>query len=269
MKPYECCTPCLCFLAMLLCCSSGAQTTAKQPVSAPAAATLPTTQNASSQNGTSPNQTARTQTPQTLPSKAPGRVRTQLDGFELSPKSGKGANQVGGASRGFGGAKLYAPNSGKAFSTNPVFFWSVGEPGVKTVFHLFDSDGQPLYEASTSETHFTYPGNAPPLKPGTSYRWSVTSENDILGSEPQPVMFTIVSGAEREAIQAALKSALDGSSVAQVFMDHRIWYDAVAGYTSVLERIPDNVEARSARASLYEQLPATSALATADWSKVH
>jgi hypothetical protein len=38
---------------------------------------------------------------QTAPAK-PTRVRAKLDGFDLSPQSGKSANQIGGASRDLG-----------------------------------------------------------------------------------------------------------------------------------------------------------------------
>ena len=94
-------------------------------------------------------------------------------------------------------------------------------------------------------------------------------ENDVLGGAPTPVAFTIVNGADREAILADLKTANDASSIAAVFVKHRVWYDSVQAYTDLISRVPDNSDARAARGQLYDQLPVTKSLADADWRMVH
>ena len=199
----------------------------------------------------------------------PARVRTQLDGFELSAKAGKSANQIAGASRDLGTPKLFAPNSGKAYTPNPEFHWAAAEPGAKVTFRLTTTEGQVVYETATTADHLRYPGDAPGLTPGGTYRWTIVPENDVLGGAPAPVAFTIVSGADREAILADLKSANDASSIAAVFVKHRIWYDSVQAYTDLISRVPDNSEAHAARGQLYDQLPVTKSLADADWRMVH
>ena len=201
--------------------------------------------------------------------KPPARVRTQLDGFELSPKSGRSANQVGGASRDIGSPKLFAPNLGKTFSTNPEFHWAAAEVGSKVTFRLMYADGQVLYENTTTDDHLRYPGDAPALTPGSTYRWTIVPENDILGGTPQPVSFTVVSGAERESILNDLKAAGNASATAEVFVKHRDWYDAIQDYSDLLERMPNDAKARAARAELYDQLDVTKSLADADWRMVH
>lgn len=205
---------------------------------------------------------------QPAPPKAPTRVRTRLDGFELSPQSGKSANQVGGASRDLGTPRLYAPNSGKAFLTHPNFNWGTADPGEKVTFRLTSLNGQTVYETTTTSNHLVYPADAPALEPGTTYRWTIIPENDMLGGAPQPVSITIVSGTERDAILSEVRTDPDPAA-ANVFLQHRIWYDAVAGYTNRLYRNPNDQDARTARATLYDQLPATQDLAAADWSMVH
>lgn len=56
---------------------------------------------------------------------------------------------------------------------------------------------------------------------------------------------------------------------AQVSVDHRIWNDAIERYSTILARKPDDAKARTMRAELYDQLPATKTLADSDWSMVH
>ncbi len=199
----------------------------------------------------------------------PQRVRTQLEGFDLSPKAGKSANQIGGASRDLGTPKLYAPNMGKAYTTNPEFHWAAEETGAKVTFRLQTASGQTVYETATTADHLRYPGDAPALTPGMSYKWTILPENDMLGGPPAPVGFTIVGGADREAVLNDLKQVSDANATAAVFVKHRIWYDAIQGYTDLIARTPNDTTARAARGELYDQLPATKNLADADWRMVH
>ncbi len=201
--------------------------------------------------------------------KPPARVRARLDGFELSPQAGKSANQVGGASRDLGSPRLFVPNSGKAFSLTPAFYWGTSDVGGKVTFRLTSMDGQTLYETSTTTSHLTYPADAPTLEPGKSYRWTVLPENDVLGGAPRPATVMIVSGPEREAIQKELAAASQPDARSMVFVNHRIWYDAVDSYTLTLDQMPDDQAARSGRATLYDQMPVTKELAEADWRMVH
>jgi len=202
-------------------------------------------------------------------SKPPARVRTKMDGFELSPKSGKSPNQAGGASRELGPPKLFAPMLGKAYSTTPEFHWAAAASGEKVTFRLGTPEGQAIYEIATTADHLAYPSDAPALTPGSSYRWTVAPENDLLGGAPVPVTFSIVNGEEREEIAKETSSAKDASAAASVYVKHRVWYDAVQAYSNLIERMPGDEKARAARAELYDQLPVTYSLADADWRMVH
>jgi hypothetical protein len=195
----------------------------------------------------------------------PVRVRAKLDGFDLSAKAGKSANQVGGASRDLGSPKLYAPNLGKAYSLRPVFSWSTAEGAEKVTFRLMAPNGEVQYEASLTANTLAYPPDAPALVPGSTYRWTVIPENDMLGGAPSPVAFTIVGGTERAAIDGELKSA---ASPQAVFVNHRVWYDAIAAYTAALQQTPDDPAALQGRATLYDQLEVTQPLADSDWQRV-
>ena len=198
------------------------------------------------------------------PAKPPVRVRAKLDGFDLSAKSGMSPNQVGGASRDIGSPKLFAPLSGKSFTTTPLFQWGAAEPDAKVTFRLSTLDGQTVYQTSTTASQLTYPPHAPALTPGSSYRWTVVPENDLLGGPPAPVTFLIVNGAERDQLVNELKGA-DARTKVDVFVKHRLWYDSIQGYSDLIDRMPSDKAARAGRAQVYDQLPVTATLADADW----
>jgi hypothetical protein len=202
------------------------------------------------------------------PANKPTRVRTSLEGFDTS-QSGKSANQIGGASRDLGTPKLLAPNAGKSFTANPVFHWSMPEADAKITFKLSSGDGQTIYETSLQTDHLKYPADAPVLAPGSRYQWTILPENDILGGPPAPVSFVILSGAERDPMLDELKAANDASATAEIYVKHRVWYDAIQAYSDQLDRMPNDESARAARANLYDQLPVTKQLADADWKMVH
>ena len=199
----------------------------------------------------------------------PTRVRTKLDGFDIEPKSGKAQNQIGGASRGIGGLTLYAPKLGKAYTLTPTFAWSADDESTEYTFRLSVlSTGQsPIYENKVTGGHFTYPADAPALEPGSTYVWQVTPTNDMLGGTASASIL-IVGGADRAAIEAALhgKPGMTPAD-AKVYVDKRLWYDAVATYSNLIQADPANADYLKGRAALYDQLPQTLALADNDMTK--
>ena len=198
----------------------------------------------------------------------PTRVRTKLEGFDIEPKSGKAPNQIGGASRGLGLA-LYAPKLGKAYSLTPTFTWNAEDDATEYTFRLSElSAGQgPIFEAKVNGGRFTYPADAPALVPGSTYIWQVTPANDILGGAASASIL-IVGGAERAAIEAAShgKPGMTAAD-AKVYVDKRLWYDALAAYTSLINAEPNKAEYYKGRAELYDQLQQTQTLADLDMSK--
>jgi len=195
----------------------------------------------------------------------PVRVRAKMEGFDLSSQAGKAPNQIGGASRDLGGSPtLYAPQLGKAYSKQPTFYWSAGDDSQKVLFRLMSDKGATIFESTMTENHFTYPADAPALAPGSTYRWTVKPENDMTGGGPVPADFVIVGGTERAALDAALAGATGPDAKAKLFVDHRVWYDALSTYTDAIQAHPDRRDLVRDRAALYDQLPATQALADRD-----
>jgi len=217
-----------------------------------------------------PNTHAQTNAPAPV---KPARVRAKLDGFDISSKSGKSPNQIGGASRGVCGViTLLAPATGKAYTLTPTFFWGPDDPQSEYVFRLTASENPP-YETKVRGGHFTYPAGAPALQPGATYTWSLKCAADEL-MKPASASFLVLGGSDREAVAAALvraQTATDpGAAQAQVFTDMRVWFDALAAYSSLIDRYPSRTEFYKARGELYDQLPQTKetdALADADAAK--
>jgi hypothetical protein len=220
------------------------------------------------------------------PPPKPVRVRNNLDGFDLTGESANKnqaaatspnsaprrvvrPNQVGAVSRGIAGATLYAPSMGKSYSLTPTFFWSTDAPEDEFTFRIVEPGAGPdvLYEAKVTGGRFTYPATAPALQPASTYVWTVQPTGDMLGG-PASASVVIVSGKERDAISAALARAQaehdPAAAAAKVYSDMRVWFDAVASYSSLIERYPNRADFYQARADIYDQLTATAALAEAD-----
>ena len=217
------------------------------------------------------------QKPAATPAKAPApatkpvRVRAKLDGFDLAPTSGKAPNQIGGASRGIGTLALYAPRVGKSYTSTPTIFWSTDDPQAEFIFTLSPSTPgtQWSYKANVTGNHFTYPADAPPLKPGETYTFTVQPAIDMMGG-PVTASITILSAPERAAVESALAASTGPNSAqqqAQIYVDHRLWYDALATYNTLIAANPTQTDLYLARATLYDQLPQTQRLADEDVAK--
>ena len=214
-------------------------------------------------------------TGKTAPDKAqPKRVVADLSGFELDPKKSKSQNgmQIGAGSRGASlPPALYAPSLGKAYDLRPVFSWGTSPGAQKFTFRLYDSDDDEIYEQAVEGNlrAFAYPQDAPPLKAGATYSWTVQAIASQLVEPPEPVRIMLVSGAERKSIEQALESCKgdalsDRLKRAQVLVDHRLWYDAIAEYSQLISKNRDNPDLYQQRAQIYAQLPETQALANQD-----
>jgi hypothetical protein len=213
------------------------------------------------------------------PQPPPPRVRVKLDGFDLAPQATHGsltstkhagANQIGGASRGIGAVKLFAPDKGLAYSLHPTFQWS-GTPDTKYKLQMENLADHTSFEATVEGTSFTYPETAPALKPGSTYSWSVQPEVEMMGGTSDSALIVIAGGAERDAIASALAAITQTGEAgdrarAQVYFDKRVWYDAAQAYSILIAAHPDDAELHRMRGSLYDQVPATEKLADQDFA---
>ena len=207
-------------------------------------------------------------------------MRVKLDGFDLAPqathgaspqRSTRGANQIGGASRGIGAVKLFAPEKGLAYSLHPTLQWSGTPNGEVQAADWRTLADHTSFETTVEGTSFTYPETAPALKPGSTYSWSVQPEIDMMGGTSDSALIVIAGGAERDAIADALAAITQTGEPgdrarAQVYFDKRVWYDAAQAYSILIAAHPDDAELRRMRGTLYDQVPATEKLADQDFA---
>lgn len=193
-----------------------------------------------------------------------------VGGFDLAPASAS-ANQIGGASRGLSNSspvKLYAPHKGRVYTLRPSFWWQ-GDPHATYKFHLRDLEGGTSWNRQVTGTSMAYPADAPALKPGKTYQWRVESNSSLFGPPPPSAILVVLPEAERRQIKAD-ESKVQGDSEqagmerAQVLYNHRLWYDTLMAYNSLIAQYPKDAKLYKLRDSFYEQLPATRKLAAAD-----
>jgi hypothetical protein len=177
---------------------------------------------------------------------------------------------MGAGSRGGGaGAELYAPSLGVTFSTQPVFYWQPKGTGT-TSFRLYDDGDNELYETDvTGKTSLIYPADAPELKPGTTYRWSVETKGVGALDPPSPTRFKVVAGGDRQKIQEELagirgNGKSDRVKRAEIFADNGLWYDAVAAYTQLIADYPNDADLYQERAEIYNAVSRTKELGAED-----
>jgi hypothetical protein len=200
------------------------------------------------------------------------RVRADTKSFDLEPAPSQGGPTMGAGSRGGGGAtaELYAPGLGLTFSTQPVFYWQAQKGAGATTFRLNDDGDNELYETDvTGKSSLIYPDNAPELKPGATYSWSVDAKGVGVTEPPPPTRFKVVSGADRQKVQEELANVRgngkdDRVKRAQIFASNGLWYDAIAAYSQLIADYPKDAQLYQARAEIYDAVPRTKELGAED-----
>lgn len=197
--------------------------------------------------------------------------------FELEdPSKLKSEPMQIGATRGGPGAKPIpqAPRLGKVYGLQPQFRWIYEGLARALLLILYREDLTELYRMGVATNPFTYPAEAPALKPGSKYFWSV----EILGSGPNPsppelVGFVVAAAEERAQIEKALtnlnaRNAYEQARArARLFAEHGVWYDALAAYSELIAQYPTRPELFEQRGRIYAQLKVTEPLAEEDLTR--
>ena len=133
-------------------------------------------------------------------------------------------------------------------------------------FRLLASDHESvIYEAEVVGTSWKYPSDAPPLKQGSSYYWTVQPSVKMLGDAADAAELVIEGGEPRSKLADALSSSPEWSQQrAELFVENRVWYDAIEVYTHLIAANPSDSQLLLARAELYDQIPQTSQAAEND-----
>ncbi len=230
-----------------------------------------------SHNTTQPNQTIPSEPSNTPPenkskNEQPQKIKlkreyTDLTGFDLAPKNDTHTNQIGGGTRSFGGeTTLNAPNKARLFDTHPTVSWTNTAKVPRFIVTFMDSSGATIYQKEVSSKTFRYPDDGPALQPDNTYLWTVRPSSSLMGPRSEPAEIVVVGEPERSEIRDQLiKCGQDELSQADVFVKHRIWYDAVEKLSHLIEQSP-NRDLYERRAEIYEQVSNTIALAADDRS---
>ncbi|MGE0454973.1 MAG: DUF928 domain-containing protein [Vicinamibacteria bacterium] len=201
------------------------------------------------------------------------RVVSALPGFDLleAQRARTQAMLVGGTRPPAVPVPL-APRLGRAFDARPSFAWEppAGGSGDAFVVVVLDDALEELARIPVRALRVAYPKDAAPLEPGRTYMWTVESP----GAVPcAPSAFSIIGGDERARIQAKLDAAAQAAeddrenARARVFVEHRVWYDAVETLTRAIETLGPSRARLEARATVYAQLEATRALSERDFER--
>jgi hypothetical protein len=197
-----------------------------------------------------------------------------LSGFDISdPKSEKKVTTMLGGSRtaAIPSAILLAPHRAKFLGQSATFDWSFRGHNEGYVFIITDEDETQLVHQQLKETHYHLDSPATKFQPGQTYYWRVQVLPNPLASEP--LEFEVVSAEESQTITKAVaaipttdpyQSAL---AKAQIFTDHRLWFDALGAYDDLIAKFPDHSELYDQRGAIYAQIPNTKPLSEADFAR--
>lgn len=201
------------------------------------------------------------------------RVVTKLEGFELAKTAViDKQTTVAAASRGSKTPLPVAPRLAKAYSPEPVLVWDF-DGAAETAFtiRLYNEDEEPVAETTVTGRSYRYGSIGPSLRPGRTYHWTV----EVAGmpqSRSEMAGLSMVDAEGRTAMAARLAAvpADDKTGAlarARVFVEARLWYDALAAYDAAIAASPDSAEAHEGRGELLAQLPGFQELADAAFEK--
>ena len=202
------------------------------------------------------------------------KLDADLSGFDTSDaKPDKKVSTMLGGSRATAvpSATLLAPKHAKFYGASALFSWTFAGHNEGYVFLLTDEDETQLLRSPTKDAHFLFDPGKVKLNPGDTYYWRVQVLPNTLASDP--LEFTVVTAEERAAIDKAIAAIPSGDpyeaalSRARVFVDHRLWFDALGAYDELITKYPNRAELYEDRGTVYAQLPVTKAQSEADLAR--
>ena len=199
------------------------------------------------------------------------KLDADLSGFDVSDdKSGKKVSTMLGGSRtaAVPSATLLAPHRAKFYGACADFLWSFAGHSEGYVLLITDEDETQIVRQQVKDNRYRFAGASDKLQPGTLYFWRVQVLPNTLASEP--LEFVVVSPDERQAIDRAIAAVPGGDlyestlSRAHIFVEHRLWFDALGAYNDLVSKYPNRAELYEDRAAIYAQIPSTKAFSDAD-----
>jgi len=216
-----------------------------------------------------------TQQPPPKPDQSAPKPKRKLDadlsGFDVSAdKSDKKIATMLGGSRtaAIPSATLLAPHRAKLYGASALFSWAFSGHNEGYVVIITDEDETQFVHQQVKEPRYRLDTAKAKLQPGDTYYWRVQVLPNTLASDP--LEFVVVSAQERQKIDKAMVAIPLSDSYeselarAHVFVDHRLWFDALGAYDELIAKNPNRSELYEERGAIYAQVPATKSLSDAD-----
>jgi hypothetical protein len=202
------------------------------------------------------------------------KLDADLSGFDVSDgKSDKKVATMLGGSRSTAvpSATLLAPKRAKFYGASALFSWTFTGHNEGYVLIITDEDEAQLEKHQTKEAHLLLDASKAKFLPGETYYWRVQVLPNTLASDA--LEFVVVTAAEKAAIDKEIAAISTGNAYdsalarARVFVDHRLWFDALGAYDDLIAKNPNRTELYEDRATIYAQLPVTKPQSDADLAK--
>ena len=212
--------------------------------------------------------------PDAAPAKAKKKLDADLSGFDVSEnKSDKKVATMLGGSRASAvpSATLLAPKRAKFYGASPLFSWTFTGHNEGYVLLITDEDEAQLEKHPTKDSHYLLDTSKAKFQAGETYYWRVQVLPNTLASDP--LAFVMVTAAEKAVIDKEIAAIPAGDAYqtalarARVFVDHRLWFDALGAYDDLIAKNPGRAELYEDRATIYAQLPITKPQSEADLAK--
>jgi len=195
-----------------------------------------------------------------------------LSGFDLSDDKAQKVSTTVGGTRGVDipSATLLAPKIAKLYGASALFQWAPIGPTDGYIFTIVDDDETQLVRQQSKDPSFELSGLGK-LKPGETYTWRVQALPRTVPGEGLKIM--VVSAAERQKIEKGLAAipASDpyetGLARARVFVEHKLWFDAIGAYTDLIEKFPERAQPYEDRGAIYAKIDVTHKRGEADLAK--
>jgi hypothetical protein len=204
--------------------------------------------------------------------RAKHKLDADLSGFDVSDKSGKVSTMLGGSrSAAVPSATLLAPRRAKFYGASALFPWTFAGHNEGYVVIITDEDETQLIRQNVKEPRYRFEPAKAKLEPCATYYWRVQVLPNTLASDP--LEFVVVTAEERQAIDKAIAAIPGGDPYesglarAHVFVDHRLWFDALGAYDELIAKYPTRTELYQERGTIYSQIAVTKPLADADFAR--
>jgi hypothetical protein len=203
----------------------------------------------------------------------PKLTDADLSGFDLSDDKSKKVTTNSGGTRGgveIPSATLLAPKTAKLYGSSALFQWAPLGPTDGYIFTIVDDDETQVVRQQSKDPNYKL-SSLGKLKPGEVYHWKVQALPRTVPGEPLDIK--VVSVVERQKIDKELAAIPGGDPYetglarARVFVQHKLWFDAIGAYTDLIEKFPDRAQPYEDRGALYSKIDATHKRGEADLAK--